>query len=322
MIKSDADFITFSEVRNYNGDWIKRILILLKEKGYVYYGANPCKDVAAISKYPFKKTYDCGGALALEHCNYLSAYEIEFETKNKNIKLLLFSIHLDYRNHAVFPARGYSHEDLTLLDDGNGNPLPIIDAKTLLEYNALSYKDEGILQTINFAKEMEREKHFDAVIITGDFNDASHLDWTEKTKDLMNHNGAVVPWNSTLLLEKNGYIDSYRKLYPNERTHYGVTWPVVPTGFLDSDVDFKMIAPFGFIKAKTTSWTPLADDRDRLDYIFYKGNVEVVEGYLAGPKTTFVKNTPHETEFDDKFIFENEPWPTDHRGLIMDFKIK
>ena len=35
------------------------------------------------------------------------------------------------------------------------------------------------------------------VIVAGDFNECSHLDWTEATKDLCGHNGVVMPWKNS-----------------------------------------------------------------------------------------------------------------------------
>ena len=47
------------------------------------------------------------------------------------------------------------------------------------------------------------------VIIGGDMNSPSHLDWSKKTKKI--HNNLVVPWYSTKIFEDIGYADSFRE---------------------------------------------------------------------------------------------------------------
>lgn len=58
--------------------------------------------------------------------------------------------------------------------------------------------------------------------VSGDFNIDSHLDWIESTRD--EHEGYVVPWPTSLLMERAGFTDSYRKLYPDPKTHPCKTW--------------------------------------------------------------------------------------------------
>ncbi|GGZ25002.1 hypothetical protein GCM10007049_16830 [Echinicola pacifica] len=83
------------------------------------------------------------------------------------------------------------------------------------------------------------------IIMSGDFNVESHLDWTEATKDI--HHGYVVPWPVTMEMENAGFTDSFREAYPN---------PLESPGF--------------------TYWPQYRGDgsdyiRPRIDYIFYKG---------------------------------------------------
>lgn len=62
------------------------------------------------------------------------------------------------------------------------------------------------------------------VILGGDFNTHSHLDWTEATRDLYRHGGAVVAWPVSRELERNGFIDSFRELHPDPVADPGTTW--------------------------------------------------------------------------------------------------
>jgi len=63
------------------------------------------------------------------------------------------------------------------------------------------------------------------LVIGGDFNGHSHLDWTEASKDLRNHAGLVVPWPTSLAMEKAGFTDSFRAVNPDPVANYGVTYP-------------------------------------------------------------------------------------------------
>lgn len=61
------------------------------------------------------------------------------------------------------------------------------------------------------------------IIISGDFNSYSHLDWTEKTSDLHFGYGAVPFPTSKFMIEK-GYKDSFRELKPDEKGNQGGTF--------------------------------------------------------------------------------------------------
>lgn len=59
------------------------------------------------------------------------------------------------------------------------------------------------------------------LIIAGDFNCGSHLDWTSKNA---RHNyGLTIPFPTSLHFDANGFTDTYRSLYPNETQHFGYT---------------------------------------------------------------------------------------------------
>lgn len=79
------------------------------------------------------------------------------------------------------------------------------------------------------------------VIMGGDFNSGSHLDWTEATKAL--HNNYVVPWPVSSRLLEQGFKDAYREIHPDPLTSPGLTWSPIRA-------------------------FPL---KDRIDYIYYKG---------------------------------------------------
>lgn len=80
------------------------------------------------------------------------------------------------------------------------------------------------------------------IIIAGDFNSGSHLDWTARAAHLHNGYGPVALPISKFMMDR-GYVDSFRVLHPNEVTHPAGTFAVI----------------FGQLQTS------------RIDYIYYKG---------------------------------------------------
>ena len=80
------------------------------------------------------------------------------------------------------------------------------------------------------------------VIMGGDFNSPSHLDWVESTRKF--HYGKVVAWPVSKLMLVHGYTDSFREAHPDPTQTLEGTW-----GYL---------SPRDIIS-------------DRIDFIYYKG---------------------------------------------------
>ena len=79
------------------------------------------------------------------------------------------------------------------------------------------------------------------IIVGGDFNSGSHLDWIESTKE--HHYGKVVEWPVSKHMHDRAYHDSFRKIHADPINSLQGTW-----GFLNQDII-----------------------SDRIDYIYYKG---------------------------------------------------
>ena len=78
------------------------------------------------------------------------------------------------------------------------------------------------------------------VIMGGDFNSPSHLDWIEITKE--SHYGKVVKWPVSKWMIEQGYTDSYRNMHSDILNTLDGTW-----GYLNDDII-----------------------SDRIDYIYFK----------------------------------------------------
>ncbi|MGH1434391.1 MAG: endonuclease/exonuclease/phosphatase family protein [Lewinella sp.] len=290
IIETNADIICFTEVRNYNNeDWTTKIVDELESVGLDYYRGYIGGDVSIISKFPILSSllvYEGEGSIA----------QFNVELANQNI--IVACAHLDYTYYACYLPRGYNggSPDWEMINNGSGSPDPVKDINYILNYNLLSTRDEQITSFINAIN-----KESIPVILMGDFNEPSHLDWTENTKTMFDHNNMVIEWQSTQTLMTNGFNDAFRAFFPSETNNPGITWPSYVHGI------------------GTTTWTPLVDERDRIDYIFYKGEgIIPTFASLVGPKESYANN-----EIDtlytstENFLASNLEWPSDHKGVLV-----
>jgi endonuclease/exonuclease/phosphatase family metal-dependent hydrolase len=124
------------------------------------------------------------------------------------------------------------------------------------------------------------------VIVTGDFNTPSHLDYTEAAIGLRPAMTDTVPWPVTLQMEAAGFTDSFRAAHPDPVAHPGLTyspgfpWPVQRDG----------------------------ESMDRIDYVFAAN---------AAVRGAEVWGEPGNPDVDKGF----DPWPSDHRAVIADLTV-
>lgn len=84
------------------------------------------------------------------------------------------------------------------------------------ERAAIRYANDGRREDIRKILADIQELPEDAtVIVTGDFNEPSHRDWTEEAVTAGYHPIAV-SWPTTQALEAVGFVDTYRNFHPNE----------------------------------------------------------------------------------------------------------
>lgn len=292
IVRSDADFVTLSEVRNYhNTRFCDRIVEALKERGQTYYSFYT-EDSGLLSRYPIT---DSTTVYPLND-DRGSIYRLV--TRKGDQEFAVYTAHLDYRNCAYYDARGY---------DGNTweKREPVTNLDSLLILNRASVRDDAIAR---FVTEAEKDKAAGRIVILGgDFNEPSHLDWTEATKDMRDHYGLVVPWDVSVILEKAGYKDAYRVKYPNPVTHPGLTCP----------------ADCPDIALEKLVWSPEADDRDRIDFIMfapYEG-LTLTDATIIGPKGDILRGQRATEETADPIVEPQGIWPTDHKAVLATFQL-
>lgn len=292
ILRINPDFVTFSEVRNYNkSNFSARICESLKNRGLKYYSFYSY-DTGLLSKYPITDSL----AVFPEKDDHGSIYRLTSTVRGH--KVAVYTAHLDYLNCAYYDVRGY---------DGSTwkeRPVPV-SVDEVLKINVASQRDDAIKLFIQQANE-DIAAGYD-VIIGGDFNEPSHRDWIEENKNLYHHNGFVIPWTVTTLLDEAGFIDAYREIYPNPLTHPGFTYPA----------DNPAKDPLKL------TWAPKADERDRIDFIFYKGNgLKAAEAIIFGPESSVVCGKRVAENSEDKFLLPLNVWPTDHKGILVTFRLK
>lgn len=293
IIESDADFITLSEVRNYKDTrFCDRIVQSLKDKGHTFYSFYSY-DTGLLCRYPITDSTTVFPCINDQGSIYRALIDM------KGQEVALYTAHLDYRNCTYYDVKGY---------DGSTwvRRSPLTDLDSIMMDNVKSKRDNGIMAFLAHAK-ADREKGY-IVILGGDFNEPSFLDWTEETKGLLDHNGLVIPWTVSVMLYANGYIDAYREIFPNPLTHPGITYPsdnpLMPTSKL--------------------SWAPQADERERIDFIYHApyNGLKVTDALIWGPKGSIYRNERITETSRDPFKMGKGIWPTDHKAVLVTFELK
>jgi endonuclease/exonuclease/phosphatase family metal-dependent hydrolase len=293
VVRLNPDFVTFSEVRNYHDtSFSKRIVESLAAKGLRYYSFYSY-DSGLLSKYPITDST----TIFPEKDDHGSIYKLK--TKISEREFAVYVAHLDYKSCAYYDTKGY---------DGNAwHKLrkPLTNVKKINKKNIKSKRDDAIKAFIADAnKEYEKGT---TVILGGDFNEPSLLDWTDETKNLYQHNGLVVNWEVSKLLLANGYKDAYREKYSSAVTHPGFTYPSY-----NEDV-----------KISKLTWAPKSDERERIDFIYFKSKskFQVKDIKIHGPKSSVRINKKYIEKGEDKFIEPIKVWPTDHKGVFAIFEM-
>lgn len=297
IVRTEADLVAFSEVRNYNEtSFIHRVIDELKGRGLTFYGTKT-EDTGLISKFPIDTCYAVF-PLSNDHGSVTKAAISLPDSNQEQQRLIFYSAHLDYLNCSYYMPRGYSGTTWDELDR------PVTSIDTLISSGRLSLRDDAVKAVI---KDFKREQSIDNcwAIIGGDFNEPSHRDWIEANADIYDHSGVVIDWECTTMLEAAGFIDTYREIYPDPLKNPGFTYP----------------AYISSVPISKLTWAPKSDERERIDFIFYNATdrVKLVDAIIVGPEESVLKSAPH-TETTDLFSRPETLWPTDHKALLSTFR--
>jgi endonuclease/exonuclease/phosphatase family metal-dependent hydrolase len=119
----------------------------------------------------------------------------------------------------------------------------------------------------------------DPVFLTGDFNEPSHRDWTERAAKA-GRCPLPVAYPSTAEVERSGLRDAFREAHPDEVARPGWTW------------------------TPTTKPDDPKDRHDRIDFVFFAGR---------GVAVTRCEVVGESREFAGVVV---APYPSDHRAVV------
>jgi len=122
------------------------------------------------------------------------------------------------------------------------------------------------------------------VFVVGDFNEPSHLDWTEAAAQSGRH-PIKVEFPTSKVFAKAGFTDAYRMIYPDEMAKPGFTWS---PAYKDDDP---------------------RSHPDRIDFVYFRGNgLQVTDAKVIG-------------EDEEKADIVVTPYPSDHRAVVATFTL-
>jgi len=218
--------------------------------------------------------------------------------------------HLEYRYYATYLPRGYAGDVLAAgfpseWRGWNKLSAPVTDVPQILAANDASGRPAAASA---LTADMASERAAGRLTMMGaDMNEPSALDWTEATANLYDHNGVVAPWQTTSILRDGGLVDAYRAQYPDPVTHPGFTWP----------------ADTPNVSVSQLAWAPEADERDRIDYIFFAPDERLTleSTRIVGPKGDIVRGARALPVSDEEIFTPQTLWTSDHKGLQAEFVV-
>lgn len=298
ILAAKADVAAFSEVRNYDDeDWTTKLVaeLAVQAPDQPFYGKFFGGDVGLVSRFPitdqqvvFDETNVDAGSIV--------AWTLQVPDA---VPLTIASAHLDYQHYALNWVRGYEGGGSSGWGErpNDGTLVHETAPDVLLSYNRESTRDEAIADFIKFAASRAKDQ---ALVLCGDFNEGSDLDWTARAKDQFGHYGAVIPWDNSLALKQAGFHDAYRVVHPDEVLFPGFTWPAPADGKV------------------TTTWAPKSDERDRIDFVYVHEERATAKGaWIVGPQATFIGNKKEPNPGQDEFLADDLGWPSDHKGVLI-----
>src|SRR3954447_10248733 len=184
--------------------------------GFYYHGFN--SDIAIISRYPIAEVLSQGVRLQLSPTQ--DAY--------------IFDVHL-----APYPYQPYDIRDGLITTETQA-----VAAANAPRGSSISSLLSQMSPALNSGS---------PVFLTGDFNEPSHLDWTQAAANAGLHFGKKVDWPASQAVANAGLHDSFRQLRPDPINDRGNTWtpgspaPTIATDEVHDRIDFVYYAGPGLI---------------------------------------------------------------------------
>jgi len=132
------------------------------------------------------------------------------------------------------------------------------------------------------------------VFLVGDFNEPSHLDWTQEAADASLNFGLKVDWPTSRAITNAGFVDAFRAVRPDEVNDQGRTWT---PGYPPPNVSVNEV-------------------HDRIDFVYYHEDYvtpvsATILGYNANDGNTDIGVGPG----------TYSAYPSDHRSVVVEFDL-
>ncbi len=260
--KTKADICLLQEAYDIDGGRPHAGAWLAGELGWNYYqGGKKKHHLCVLTHFPILQDY-------FYHSHYGLGARLDL---GEGREVVAYSTWIDYR-HTV---------DWGLKEN------PDISDEDLLKREATRQA-----QTKDILGYLKEQGHLSAkypVLVGGDWNCPSHLDWTEETEAAMPLSRRALPLPSSLEMEKAGFSDCFRAVYPDP------------------------------VKVPGNTWSPMYENRprNRIDRLYVKNPAS---GFALVPVAATV--IPEEGEYEDNSIpHEKRAFPSDHAAVLIEFEV-
>lgn len=188
-----------------------------------------------------------------------------------------------------------------IVSDSIPEDLNVFEKEILEATKEIANGPRGYKATVNLVQPFLKAD--EKVILVGDFNEPSHLDWTERYakegKDRLVKNPTQTPmrfkieWPGSKALKDIGLSDAYRTVHADEVTHPGITWT----------------PPYADGTPGRANYSN--QQLDRIDRIYFNDSQLISES--ASTVTGREGNGEIKLDCD---------WPSDHWAVLATFEIK
>jgi endonuclease/exonuclease/phosphatase family metal-dependent hydrolase len=195
-------------------------------------------------------------------------------------EVLAWSIWIDYRAFIGYELRDnpdMSNETLLAAEDERSNRLQQATA---------------IIAHIREAGQLKAEV---PLLVGGDWNCPSHMDWTKDTSRVYKHRRDL-PLPVSMAMHNAGFMDTFRAIYSNPVQHPGITWSPMYRGADPSEPG----TPQSF---------------ERIDRLYLKNPADGSSRWTLRPLAGHVLPLTWE---DDSIPIKERTFPSDHGALVMD----
>ncbi|WP_216215587.1 endonuclease/exonuclease/phosphatase family protein [Amycolatopsis aidingensis] len=263
LLESDVDVVGMQETSSTAGRALAEAL------GWDYYQAG--YDMAVISRYPIVGRSEPPAESGLAG---MSA-RIRIDERRRE-DVVLWNVHLGYTPYGPYDAcfGGMTERELLARERQSGRTGQITDVLAAMRPELAESGDTPVL-------------------LVGDFNAPSHLDWTPRTERC---GGSAVDWPTSVLPERAGLRDSFRTANPDPVADPGTTW---------SPIFHTFEGGYGYDEHRGEP-----EPQDRIDFVHFAGELEV-----TGSRAVVAGDPKPAPEHED-----NE-WTSDHAAVLTTFRV-